>query len=96
LIADLSAKGVGLAACLQGMRRDDVLHPVLLIRIIRSDPKLFSGLGSGKNHSGSRQPGSGMNFKKTYLLKFTISQQNAQFKKILQKNSIKSFKLQNP
>jgi hypothetical protein len=40
---------------------------------------------SGKNNSGSRsrKPGSGMNLNKNLFNKFTISQQNAQFKKDL-------------
>ncbi len=45
------------------------LNPVLWIRS-RSDPKLFagpgSGVGSGKNHSGSGQPLSGMNLKQNF------------------------------
>jgi hypothetical protein len=46
------------------------------------NPKLFAGSVSGINHSGSGQPGTGMNWEKEkYLIKFTISQQNAQLKK---------------
>jgi hypothetical protein len=51
-----------------------------------------------ENHSGSGfgQPGSGMSLKKNlFVIKFTISQQNAEFKKIFFLFP-KSFKLRNP
>jgi hypothetical protein len=43
------------------------IEPVLRIRnLIRSDPKLFSFSGSGKNHSRSGQPGPGMKLKRNF------------------------------
>jgi hypothetical protein len=41
---------------------------VLWIRI-RSDPELFAGSGSGINHFGSGQSGSGMNFIPNFSVK---------------------------
>jgi len=71
-----------------------ILHTVLWIRI-RSAPKLFAGFGSGEKPKTLRIRAARIRseIKKTFLIKFTISQQNSQFKKTFKK-SLKRFKIQ--